>query len=466
MLASCYIGTLFSPVFRATSLSQVNMSSSFGLDCPSSTAEERGQEMPTSSSDRPSVAVQVGIPTNLHGSRIFVHGGVAVDDPAEPSADVINYDWASRDVNDISSSFTDELSLEFWIENSCVLRSLDYAIMGKKKIPVIDWFNCSKEVIHGEGSSGRPSGRQSRLPKLAAHVVVNLEGEEDSPSQGLELKRKRKVVPPTKDSPVGKKTKNIGKGQATEESTHPEADPEKKVLESTSRQQLTQNCLELCARATASVWQLVHTADKEKADLESLQQQLMDLTLVHSQCGPKYESARKTINDGRAIFEGVKKSLQAAKEEKDQQALELAAVRKALDEATMERNTLKSSLMASEAKEWQMAEVIVLEHTRGFKKAIRQTAFLLDRSLEDLPLDVNNDVLGGKIIPSKEVPAGTYPDDEEEEEEDPSTTDQPEEGGGNNEDPSCELLMISELHLFRLFAISCCGFRTNLNSCI
>ncbi|WVZ03551.1 hypothetical protein V8G54_024357 [Vigna mungo] len=103
----------------------------------------------------------------------------------------------------------------------------------------------------------------------------------------------------------------------------------------------------------------------------------------------------------------------------------------------MERNTLKSSLMTSEAKERQMAVVIVLEHTRGFKKAIRQTAFLLDRSLEDLPLDVNNDVLGGKIIPSKEVPAGTYPDDEEEEEEeeeDPSTTDQPEEGGGNNVD--------------------------------
>ncbi|WVZ17339.1 hypothetical protein V8G54_010321 [Vigna mungo] len=262
------------------------------------------------------------------------------------------------------------------------------------------------------------------------------------------MKRKRKVVPSTKDAPVGKKSNNAGKGQATEESTHPEADrnlpngiwdvgfdlgykidfqlnpAEKKVLEGTSRQQLTQNCLELCARATASVWQLVHTADKEKADLEGLQQQLMDLTLVHSECGPKYETALKTINEGRTIFEEIKKSLQAAKKQNDQQALDLVAARKALDELTIERNTLKSFLMASKAKERQMAEVIVLEHTRGFKKAIRQTTFLLDRSLEDLPLDVNNDILGGKIIPSKEVPAGTYPDDDDEEEEDSPIADQ------------------------------------------
>ncbi|WVY90748.1 hypothetical protein V8G54_036262 [Vigna mungo] len=79
--------------------------------------------------------------------------------------------------------------------------------------------------------------------------------------------------------------------------------------------------------------------------------------------------------------------------------------------------------MASKAKERQMAEVIVLEHTRGFKKAIRQVAFHLENSLEDLPLDVDKDILDGKVDPSKEVPAGTYPDDDDEEEEDSPTAD-------------------------------------------
>ncbi|WVY90034.1 hypothetical protein V8G54_035548 [Vigna mungo] len=299
--------------------------------------------------------------------------------------------------------------------------------MGKKKT-TIDWFNFSKDLIQGQGSSV-----QTPTPPPQTARVVNLEGEEEIP-----LKRKRRVIP-LREIPSGKRTRNPSKGSAVDETGHLEADrdlpngvwdagfglgykidpkldpAEMKVLKNTPRQQLRQHILEFCARATASTLELIHMDDQDRAEVEGLQKQLMDLTLLHSECGPKYEAAEKMINEGRVILENMKTSFQATKKEMDRQTADLAATRKALNEVTMERNTLKNSLIAAKAREREMAGAIILEHTRGFKKAIRQVTFLLDRPLQNLPLDVEKDILHGKIVPSKEVPAGTYSDNEEEE---------------------------------------------------
>ncbi|WVZ00566.1 hypothetical protein V8G54_026635 [Vigna mungo] len=301
-------------------------------------------------------------------------------------------------------------------------------IMGKKKT-TIDWFNCSKDLIQGQGSSV-----QTPTPPPQTARVVNLEGEEEIP-----LKRKRKVVP-LKEMSSEKRMRNPSKGTAVDETGHLEADrdlpsgvwdagfdlgykidpkldpAEMKVLKNTPRQQLRQHILEFCARAIASTLELIHMDDQDRAEVEDLQKQLMDLTLLHSECEPKYKAAEKMINEGRVILENMKTSFQATKKEMDRQTADLAATRKALNEVTIERNTLKNSLIAAKAREREMAGAIILEHTRGFKKAIRQATFLLDRPLQDLPLDVEKDILHGKIVPSREVPAGTYPDDEEEEE--------------------------------------------------
>lgn len=194
---------------------------------------------------------------------------------------------------------------------------------------------------------------------------------------------------------------------------------EKKVLEATSRQQLAQNCLEYSARAAASAWQLMHTTDKEKADLQSLQKQVMDLTLIHSECGPKYKAALHTINEGRIIFEGLHESLKTLQKEHEQQTHDFLAAQKANDELVVERNVLKSSLMAFKAQEMHMAKAIILEHTRGFKKAIRQASHFLERPLSELPFNVDQDVLKGNLVPSKEVFVGTYSDNEDDETDSP-----------------------------------------------
>lgn len=81
------------------------------LDCPSSTVEERGQGATTSSRENPSVRIEVGISSILHGSRTFVFRGVSVEDCVSFTSPAINYYWASRDVNDFPSVFVNRAML-------------------------------------------------------------------------------------------------------------------------------------------------------------------------------------------------------------------------------------------------------------------------------------------------------------------------------------------------------------------
>lgn len=41
------------------------------------------------------------------------------------------------------------------------------------------------------------------------------------------------------------------------------------------------------------------------ADLERLNKQLYDLTILHSQCGSKYKEAQRMIDEGRVLIENL-----------------------------------------------------------------------------------------------------------------------------------------------------------------
>lgn len=60
-----------------------------------------------------------------------------------------------------------------------------------------------------------------------------------------------------------------------------------------------------------------------------------------------------------------------------------------------------------------MCGAIILEHTRGFRKALRKTSHLLNLSLDGVAFDVNKDVLQGNMVPSNNVLAGSYPNEDE-----------------------------------------------------
>lgn len=55
-----------------------------------------------------------------------------------------------------------------------------------------------------------------------------------------------------------------------------------------------------------------------------------------------------------------------------------------------------------------MLEAISLEHTKGFKKALRQVELLSKVSLEGFGLDIEQDVVLGKMVAIKDIPEGTF----------------------------------------------------------
>lgn len=53
-----------------------------------------------------------------------------------------------------------------------------------------------------------------------------------------------------------------------------------------------------------------------------------------------------------------------------------------------------------------------MEHSRGFKKALRQTSHLLNLPLDGVNFDIDKDVYNGEMVLIDTIPAGTFPNDD------------------------------------------------------
>lgn len=134
--------------------------------------------------------------------------------------------------------------------------------------------------------------------------------------------------------------------------------------------------------------------------------------VVHAQCEQQYNEAKKTIEDGCLLFENLQNSGQEMKQVMEQLELDLEASKKTILELTEERDAICQALTEENESKEEMYDDIILDHSRGFKKALRQTSHLLNLSLEGVNFDIYKDVYKGKMVPIETIPVGTFPDDD------------------------------------------------------
>ncbi|KOM55427.1 hypothetical protein LR48_Vigan10g131900 [Vigna angularis] len=91
--------------------------------------EEKGQNVLVGAPGSSSLTEQHEITTILSGESDFCYGGVVSEGPevlAEPTTSGGGYDWASREASELRNVFRSRVVLADWVENNCILRTLDY----------------------------------------------------------------------------------------------------------------------------------------------------------------------------------------------------------------------------------------------------------------------------------------------------------------------------------------------------
>ncbi|KOM25553.1 hypothetical protein LR48_Vigan118s000300 [Vigna angularis] len=119
----------------------------------------------------------------------------------------------------------------------------------------------------------------------------------------------------------------------------------------------------------------------------------------------------KEQRENGAVGLALKKERDELQIERDQMVSELeqskkivAALTKESDDLTKERDDLLVAAAEEREIREEMSKAIVVEHTRGFKKALRQVAHLLQVSIEGVTFDLRKDVYEGQMLPLDEIP--------------------------------------------------------------
>ncbi|KOM25241.1 hypothetical protein LR48_Vigan62s001800 [Vigna angularis] len=310
-----------------------------------------------------------------------------------------------------------------------------FEIMGRKG-PVHNWF---KAIDSGKMVTGRPGpsarAAQSVQPSLPPPNVRSSSPDEVAIVEEQPLIRKRRGKANGRTCAPSKKMKEV-----EEEMSRPLPggvwdpsfnlshkidfnldDSEKKVVESMTEQQMTDAMLELASRTTMVAWHMAYAFDKGvvRVKLEKVRTQLKELTDVHSNCEQRQRQseqflceAQELLNNVRSVGLTLKKERDELQIERDQMASELEQSKKTVAALTKERDALL--VAAAEEKEIrkEMGEAIVVEHTRGFKKALRQVAHLLQVSTEGVAFDLRKDVYESQMLPLDEIPDDAFLDAE------------------------------------------------------
>ncbi|WVY92895.1 hypothetical protein V8G54_031983 [Vigna mungo] len=185
------------------------------------------------------------------------------------------------------------------------------------------------------------------------------------------------------------------------------AEDEKNVVEHMFDQQLTDSALKLSCRATLANWNLVYAFDWEK-QAESAQLIVeVEHILVNAQEGDQYLKRQK-----EELEETCLKSRNQEVEEiivkLKEQLNKVMAFNRNLGEVGCnvrhERDTLAAKLQAQNLQIDEMHKAIYEEHSRGFKKAMRQIPYLLNVFIEGFDFDVMKDIYQGEFVPLKDIP--------------------------------------------------------------
>ncbi|KAG2383986.1 uncharacterized protein HKW66_Vig0152510 [Vigna angularis] len=337
------------------------------------------------------------------------------------------------------------------------------AVMGKKAS--LDWFAAAhakknkggssilttvKNPIHVDDERPPPEQPLSRKQKIitggdskasdknkggtsALRTIKNPihDDDESPPSPERPLSRKRKAA-------TGGDPKASNKGKSIGGVVDPHADrdipngmwdaafnlghkiefnfdlAEQKVMEKTSEQKMADYCLEFACRAAAAAWNLAYASNRG-----NLVTELERLKTEHAKCEQQRKESEKMIVKGREITENLQKASVEMKKVNERLVADLEfsrkeneQLKKSLTILTAEREALRQTITENQELQDEMTDAIILEHTRGFKKALRQVSYILNVCTEGVNFDIRKDVYQGEWVPIDVIPAGSFPDDE------------------------------------------------------
>lgn len=291
-------------------------------------------------------------------------------------------------------------------------------VMGKKGGR--DWFQLSRAANKGEGASNVPVSpftipfRPVGVGAVSRSSILCVDDTLPSSEQVLTQKRKVSRVKGTSDASRKGKTSMTEPTEPEEERSLPLGmwDPgfdlrhkiefhfdaaEEKVGVAMSEQEMSDFLLDNLLRGAAAAFKMAYAFVRGnlREEVERLKKQLEDANVAHAGCDEKAVEAAKVIADSQLSLENSKRISEEVKNERDRLSSDLEAAKKTIADLTVERDDLQQTLEESKETQAEMLEAIGLEHTKGFKKALRQMEYLAKVSPEGLGFDIEQDIYLG-----------------------------------------------------------------------
>ncbi|KAG2405348.1 hypothetical protein LR48_Vigan03g191500 [Vigna angularis] len=325
-----------------------------------------------------------------------------------------------------------------------------FEIMGRKGSGR-NWFqSIGNERAEGDrpGSSSRHApGQQRTQVQPTGPAVVSVSMDETTGVEEQPLIRKRRVKAVDAGGAASKKRKEV-----VDETERPLPlgiwdpsfmlghkvdlnldDSEKKVVENMTEQQIADAMLEMTTRAQMLAWHMAYASDRGmlRVELEKARTQLKELTEAHAGCDSKQKRSEQLVREAEVLLNEARNVGLTFKKERDQVSCELEQAKKAMAALIKERDDWRAETLESRELVEELKDAIMIEHTRGFRKALRQAGHLLEVSTEGVEFDVRKDVYEGQLKPLNEIPEDAFMDVEEDEEV--IANDRPEEAAAVDE---------------------------------
>ncbi|KOM51811.1 hypothetical protein LR48_Vigan09g047000 [Vigna angularis] len=312
-----------------------------------------------------------------------------------------------------------------------------FEIMGRKGRG-INWFQSiggerKVDATCPESSSGRAADPQRTQAHQAAPVVVSLSTDEATKrklktigTSGVASKKQKEVADePKRPIPLGVWDSSFTLGHKVELNLD---SSEKTIVENMSEQQIADAMLEMSTRVQMLAWHMAYASDRGqlRVELEKLRAQHKEVVKTHAACESRQRQSEQLMREAEVLLREARAAGQTFKKERDQMSSELVAANKAkieLEQAKKEMATLikerdgwRAESLESKDLVEDLKDAVMLEHTRGFRKALRQVGHLLNVSTDGVEFDVQKDVYEGELRPLSEIPGDAFMGEEEVEE--------------------------------------------------
>ncbi|KOM26407.1 hypothetical protein LR48_Vigan270s000400 [Vigna angularis] len=267
-----------------------------------------------------------------------------------------------------------------------------------------NWF----QAIDNERAEGDLPGSSSKRMQGQQRKVVDTSG-------AVSKKRKDTVDETARPLPLGVWDPSFTLSHKVDLNLD---NSEKRVVESMTEQQMADALLEMTTRSQMLAWHIAYASDRGvlRVELDKARTQLKELTEANVVCDSKQKRLEQLLREAEVLLNDAREAGLTLRKERDQLSSELERAKKTGATVTKEGDDLREETMKDKELIEELKEVVVIEHTRGFWKALRQVGHLLEVSTEGVEFDIRKDVYEGQLKPLNEILEDAFMDAEEDEE--------------------------------------------------